>query len=99
MHELLRRWRVNGSVVMGPADIAAVGSIGPEQWAIIAPLRFLRLIPEREPAVVIDGGEPKAVSVFPKHAVVVPAQSAWWVLTALEETEFSARFTGPPPLT
>jgi hypothetical protein len=82
--ELLRREQLSGSVVMGPADIAGAGSIAPEQWAVIAPARHLHFAPEREPAVIRDGAEGKAVFVFPKHTLVLPDWQVWWVLSALE---------------
>jgi hypothetical protein len=50
--ELLRREQLSGSVVMGPADILGAASIAPEQWAIIAPVRYLHLAPEKKPVFV-----------------------------------------------
>jgi hypothetical protein len=84
VRELLRREQLPGSVVMGPADIAGVGSIAPEQWAIIAPVRHLRLAPEWGPVLVRDGLEGKAVFVFPRHTLVLPDSQVRWVLSALE---------------
>jgi hypothetical protein len=84
VRELLRRDQLSGSVVMGPADIAGVGSIAPEQWAIIAPVRHLRLAPEKGPVFVRDGLEGKAVFVFPKHTLVLAHSQVSWVLSALE---------------
>ncbi len=84
VRELLRREQLSGSVVMGPADIAGAGSIAPEQWAIIAPVRHLRLAPEKGPVFVRDVLEGKAVFVFPKHTLVLPHSQVSWVLSALE---------------
>jgi hypothetical protein len=82
--ELLRRVRLPGSVVMGPADISGAGSIAPEQWAIIAPDRHLHLAPERKPLLLPGDAEGKALFVFPKHTLVLPDSQVGWVLSALE---------------
>ncbi|MFL5303318.1 MAG: DUF2786 domain-containing protein [Anaeromyxobacteraceae bacterium] len=69
---------------MGPADILGATSIAPEEWAIVAPARHLRLAPEKKPVLVRDGLEARAVFVFAKHTLVVPDAQVWWVLSALE---------------
>jgi hypothetical protein len=84
VRELLRREQLSGSVVMGPADISGAGSIAPEQWAIIAPVRYLHFAPEKGPVMVRDGLEGKAVFVFPRHTLVLPDSQVSWVLSALE---------------
>ncbi|MGC4121991.1 MAG: hypothetical protein QM765_46905 [Myxococcales bacterium] len=80
------RMGIPGRVVMGPADIDGVGSIGPEQWAVIADGRSPRFLSDRAP-VTFPSDPRLRVFVFPKHTVVVPAGQVWWLQVALERVK------------
>jgi len=79
--ELISRVGPTGAVVMGPADIAGLGSIGPEQWAVIAPQSQLRFGQSVGPAQLPDG---RRVFVFPKHTLFIATSQVPWVQWALE---------------